>query len=138
MPVDSGVLKSRVSEITFTMNELRRLISKPFAQLNIDEKYSMRYNIIILVESTLSLCMHIAVEAHAKTPEFYREAIKLAAERLNASCVNDLASMVELRNILIHRYWPVNDGRVYEAVKANFRCVEELLNRVRVSFPVEN
>ena len=50
MPIDSDILKARISEIIFTMNESRRLISKPFAQLNIDEKYSMRYNIIILVE----------------------------------------------------------------------------------------
>jgi uncharacterized protein YutE (UPF0331/DUF86 family) len=38
---------------------------------------------------------------------------------------------------LIHRYWLVDDERVYEAVKTNFRCVEELLSRVR-GFQIED
>jgi uncharacterized protein YutE (UPF0331/DUF86 family) len=94
MPIDSDVLKARISEITFVMNELRRLISKPFAQLSVDEKYSIRYNVIVLVESIVSLCMRIATEAYAKTQESYREAVKVVAERLNMSCINDLTSMV--------------------------------------------
>ena len=130
MPVDGDVLKARISEVAFAMNELRRLVSKPFAQLNVDEKYSMRYNIVVLVESIVSLCMHIAVEVYAKTPASYREAIRLVAERLNVSCVNNLTSMVGLRNILIHRYWLVDDERVYETVKTDFKCVEELLSKV--------
>jgi len=137
MPIDSDVLKARISEITFVMNELRRLISKPFAQLSVDEKYSIRYNVIVLVESIVSLCMRIATEAYAKTQESYGEAVKVVAERLNMSCINDLTSMVGLQNILIHRYWLVDDERVYEAVKTNFRCVEELLSRVR-GFQIED
>jgi hypothetical protein len=46
MPIDSGVLKARISEVNFAMNELRRLISKPFARLNVDEKYSIRYSMV--------------------------------------------------------------------------------------------
>jgi len=138
LPVDLAVLKARISEIAFAMNELRRLTSKPFAQLDIDEKYSMRYNVIVLVESIVSLCMHIAAERYAKAPGSYKEAIKLVAERLHLSCVNDLTSMVGLRNILIHRYWSVDDEKVYEAVKADFKCVEELLSKVRELFLVED
>jgi len=43
-----------------------------------------------------------------------------------------------LRNISIHRYWSVDDEKVYEAVKADFRCVEELLSKVRELFLVED
>jgi len=39
---------------------------------------------------------------------------------------------------LIHRYWLVDDGRVYEAVKADFKCVDELLSRVGETFLVED
>ena len=66
MPVDVDVLRARISEINFIMNELQRLTSKPFMQLSVDEKYSMRYNVIVLVESIISLCIHIAVEAYSK------------------------------------------------------------------------
>jgi len=33
--------------------------------------------------------------------------------------------MVGLRNILMHRYWLVDDERIYEAVKDDFKCVRE-------------
>jgi len=54
MPVDVDVLRARISEINFIMNELQRLTSKPFMQ------------------SIVSLCIHIAVEAYSKTPASYR------------------------------------------------------------------
>jgi len=82
MPVDDDVLKTRISEVSFAINELRRLTSKPFTRLNVDGKYSMRYNMVVLAESLVSLCMHIAVEAYAKTPTSYREAVRVVAERL--------------------------------------------------------
>ena len=51
--------------------------------------------------------------------------------------MNELEFLVGLRNILIHRYWTVYDRRVYEAVKANFKCVKEFLNKVKEVFSVE-
>ncbi|MEM2688064.1 MAG: DUF86 domain-containing protein, partial [Thermoproteota archaeon] len=124
MPVDGDVLRSRISDVNSTISELQRLASKPFMQLSIDEKYSIRYNIVVLVESVVSICMHIAVEAYVKTPATYREAVKIVAERLNLSLAGELESLVGLRNLLVHRYWPVEDEKVYEAVKNNFKCVE--------------
>jgi len=96
----------------------------------------MRYNVVVLVESLVSLCMHVAVEAYAMTPASYREAVRVVAERLGVSHVGELESLVGLRNILIHRYWTVEDEKVYETAKANFECVEELVSRVDEAFLV--
>jgi len=134
MLVDSDVLKVRISEVRSAMNELRRLTSKSFMKLDVDEKYSMRYNVIVLVESLVSLCTHIAADAYAESPTSYREAVRVVAERLGVTCVDDLESLVGLRNLLIHRYWTVEDERIYESVKTNFKCVEELLSRVEEAF----
>ncbi|MEM2089443.1 MAG: hypothetical protein QXF52_12400 [Thermoproteota archaeon] len=57
MPVDGDVLRSRISDVNSTISELQRLASKPFMQLSIDEKYSIRYNIVVLVESVVSICI---------------------------------------------------------------------------------
>ena len=137
LPVDKDVLRARVSEVNFAINELLRLTSKPFARLSIDERYAIRYNLIVLVESLVSLCMHIAVEAYGRTPSSYREAVRFVAERLGVSCMDELEALVGLRNILIHRYWTVMDEKVYEAIKSNFRCVYELIAGVRENFSIE-
>ena len=42
LPVDKEVLRARVSEVNFAINELLRLTSKPFARLSIDERYAIR------------------------------------------------------------------------------------------------
>jgi len=138
LPIDEDILRSKISEINFAISELLRLTSKPFVQLSIDEKYSIRYNLIILVESLVSLCMHIAVEAYAKTPLSYREAVKFVTERLSVSCTRDLEALVGLRNILVHRYWTVMDEKVYESIKNDFKCIHELIGKVREVFRLEN
>ena len=84
----------------------------------------------------VSLCMHIAVEAYAKTPLSYREAVKFVAERLGVSCIRDLEALVGLRNILVHRYWTVMDEKVYETVKNDFKCIHELIGKVREVFRI--
>lgn len=134
MPVDDDVLRSRISEVRSAVNELQRLTSKPFAELNVDQRYSMRYNIVVLVESLVSLCVHVATEAYARRPMSYREAVRGVAEKLDLKGVKDLESLVGLRNLLIHRYWTVEDERVYQEAKTNFECVEELLNKVEEVF----
>ena len=77
MPVDADILKTRISDIRSSIRELQRLTSKPFVQLGIDERYSLRYNIIVLVEALVSLCTHIAIEEYMKTPSTYREAVQI-------------------------------------------------------------
>ncbi|RLI04611.1 DUF86 domain-containing protein, partial [Candidatus Bathyarchaeota archaeon] len=116
------------------IGELQRLTSKPYKKLTVDEKYSIRYNVVVLVESLVSMCIHVAVEVYAKKPVSYREAVRVVAERLGLVQVNNLESLVGLRNLLIHRYWTVEDEKVYRDVKTNFKCVEEFLSRVEEVF----
>ncbi len=99
-----------------------------------DEKYAIRYNIIVLVEALVSLCLHIVSEAFGERPTTYREAVRVAAERIGVIRVKDLESLVGLRNLLVHRYWNVEDERVYRSLKADFKSVEELLAKVEEVF----
>lgn len=77
--------------------------------------------------------MHIAVEAYGRTPESYRDAVRIVAERMGVTCLSDLESLIGLRNLLIHRYWVVE---VYKAAKANFRCALELAGKVEGAFEI--
>jgi len=82
MPVDPTVLKHRIKEIRSSISELANLTSKPFKELKINEIYSIRYLIIVIVEALVSLCMYISTEAYDETPESYREAIRIVGSRL--------------------------------------------------------
>jgi uncharacterized protein YutE (UPF0331/DUF86 family) len=39
-----------------------------------------------------------------------------------------------MRKFLANHYWTVDDERLYENVKEDFKCVEELLRRVEEAF----
>lgn len=38
---------------------------------------------------------------------------------------------MRLRNLLVHRYWVIDDKRIYEEVRKNFGKIIELINRVK-------
>ena len=92
-----------------------------------DERYSIRYNIIVLVGALASLCIHIARRQYNYIPKSYTDAVRFVSEKLNVAYVNDLVALVRLRIILIHRYWNVDDHKVYDSVKSDFKCIEKLL-----------
>ena len=128
--MDEDVVRKKIEEVRWAVSELRRLTSKEFEELSVDEKYAIRYNIIVLVESLVSLCVHLASESFGVRPSSYREAVRVVAERVGMRNVSDLELLVGLRNLLVHRYWSVDDGKVYQSLKANFKCVEEFLGKV--------
>ncbi|MEM2153035.1 MAG: HepT-like ribonuclease domain-containing protein [Candidatus Bathyarchaeia archaeon] len=39
--------------------------------------------------------------------------------------------MIRLRNLLVHRYWTIDDERIYASVKSNFESVRNFLKRLR-------
>lgn len=133
MPVDAELVIRRIDEARNCIIELKRLTSIPFSELSIDQVYSMRYNIIVLVESLVSVAVYILVEEYNYKPSYYIEALEQLARRLDLQpyCVEDLKDLVRLRNLLVHRYWVIDDKRIYEDIKEDFRCIEELLSRVR-------
>jgi len=130
VPIDRELVRGRVADIRLALAELRRLSSKSFEELSLDEKYSIRYNLILLVEALTSLCIHILLETRGVAPRTYREAIREAAEILEVKCVRELEGLASLRNLLIHRYWVIDDAEIYRNLKTNFRCVEEFLARL--------
>ena len=46
--VEKDYLRSRIKEIEEGIKEINRIFSKPFENLSLDEKYSVRYQIIII------------------------------------------------------------------------------------------
>lgn len=59
----------------------------------------------------------------------YRECLLEADRRLGAGCADVLNALVGLRNLLVHRYFQVDDRRVYEDVRRDFKCVLEFVER---------
>lgn len=128
--MEIGYLKGRIEEVRRTVGEISRLASKPYAEMGLDEKYSMRYQLVVLVEAMGDIGMHIAIEDLGSEPRSYAECFKLLEAGGLIESAEDLVKMVRLRNLLVHRYWIIDDARVYRAVKEDFEHLLEFVKKV--------
>ena len=138
MPVDVSQLKQRITEVLEAKAELKRLTSKPYAKLNMDEKYAIRYHVIVLAEALGGVCLHVAKEDLGQEPLSFSECFKLLDEEdICRGCAKDLSAIVRLRNLLTHRYWIIDDQQVYNSIKDDFRGVNKFLESVEEKYAVD-
>jgi uncharacterized protein YutE (UPF0331/DUF86 family) len=136
MPISVEQIKQRITEILETIDELKRLTSKSYAELSLNEKYAIRYHIIVLAEALGSLCFQMATEELNRAPESYSQCFKMLEEEGICDCARDLTALVRLRNLLVHRYWVIDDSQVCDAIKSNFKAVEKFLERVKDRYAI--
>jgi len=128
--IDKGYLRSRIGEARESLKEIDRIVKKPYTILTGDERYSLRYQIIVLVEAIGSACLHMAIEGFNYEPESYSDCIKYLGRSEVLTYVEDIIKVVRLRNLLVHRYWIIDDLKVYESAKKNFQKIEDFLRDV--------
>lgn len=137
MPIDTSHLKQRITEVLEAKSELRRLTSKPYTQLNIEEKYAIRYHVIVLAEALGSTCLHIATEDFKLKPQSYAECFKVMEEKsICSNCARDLTAIIRLRNLLTHRYWAIDDKQIYDSIKDDFKGVDRFLRSVKEKYAI--
>jgi uncharacterized protein YutE (UPF0331/DUF86 family) len=136
MPVNTEYLKQRISEILEAKSELMRLTLKPFSKLSLEEKYAIRYQVIVLAEALGSICVHVATEDFKLEPKSYSECFKLLEERRVHECAKDLTKITRLRNLLTHHYWTIDDKQVYESIKDDFGSVDEFTGKVKQRYAI--
>ena len=88
--------------------------------------------LIELVESSASICVHILRKLARLNVEGYPNCflqmgrLGLIPQRLAES----LAAAARLRNLLVHRYWEVDDRRLYDAARSGLRVFLEYASLV--------
>ena len=101
------------------IHELENAIKTPYDELSSMEKFGIRYIVISLVESSSSICMHLLHNLFGIYPKGYPSCFILLAEKgiIPKDLGESLARAARLRNILVHKYWEVDDNKVYLSVK---------------------
>ncbi len=107
--------------------------SKSFETLSRAEKSEIRYYIIVLVEAIVALAYHVARRIYGLEPRTPIQTFAMFAEKgfISFNEAEDLVKLVRLRNLIVHRYWEVNDRVIYEKVKRDFTCVRKFIESVR-------
>jgi uncharacterized protein YutE (UPF0331/DUF86 family) len=131
--VDRDLVEARVREIHDAVRLLEELTARGFEELTLHEKLSMRYLVIQLVEAAVSICVHLLAEGFDERAESYPGCLARLGELgiVPRDLAARLAAAARLRNLLVHRYWAIDDRRVYESVREGLRGFEEFAKLVR-------
>ena len=109
-----------------------KTVERPFEALSEAERYAIRYHLIAIAEALASMALHVCRNLLDQRPETPIHAFRLLAERgvISNEVFVELSKFMRLRNLLVHRYWVVDDEKVYEGIKKDFKCIEEFLENV--------
>ena len=93
---------------------------------------NVKYQFIVAIESCIDICTHIAARSYARAPESYAGCFDLLLERkiLEKELAGKMSDLARFRNILVHRYWEVDNRKVVEKLKNNLSSIEDFLRRV--------
>ncbi len=131
--IDKEYVWKLIKDIEEAMSVILEDTSKPFDSITRAERHEVRYYVIVLVEALVALCYHIARRRFGIKPETPFMTLNVLLEKglLTSEEFNDLVLLVKLRNLLVHGYWVIDDKRIYEAIRNNFRNVRSFLERIK-------
>ncbi len=131
--VNREYVKKLISDIEEAISIVLEDCSKPFEALSRAEKSEVRYYIVVLVEAMIALAYHVARNLYSFEPRTPIQTLRALADKglIDPKDLEDLVKLVRLRNLIVHRYWIVDDRIIYEDVKKHFTCVKRFVERIR-------
>jgi len=106
-------------------NEVKDYLSDPRNAL------SLKYLLIEAVEAMADICQHLLAKAKGMVCEGYVDCLVKAGEAgiITTALAKKLRKLADLRNILIHRYWVIDDEKIYTQTMKNKRNLREFIDQ---------
>ncbi len=132
--INTEKIKTLQKDLLDTVSELKSFIT-PEEKVFLRERkniYSLRYLLIEAVEAMASICNHILTRVTGQVPRGYPDCFeKLSgAKIITKKLAESLKKLASLRNILIHKYWEIDDRKVFKSAKDNLGDFEEYLKQI--------
>lgn len=96
-------------------------------------RFSLRYSIIMIVEAAADAGLLLLEKVYGDSASTYREVfLKLAGRGvISGETLEGMVRLVGPRNLIVHRYWDVDDFRILsEARSSGLRVVERFVEEV--------
>ncbi|MBM4135799.1 MAG: DUF86 domain-containing protein [Nitrospira sp.] len=117
-----------------TVSEIKSITAMEDEVFIKDSKYiySLRYLLIEAVEAMANICNHILARVAGQVPKGYPDCFeKLSDAKIITRELGDkLKKAASLRNIIIHKYWQIDDNKIFQSAKENISDFEEFLRQI--------
>jgi len=123
MTLDADLVRTRCGEIEESVARLERLASLTRSDLlgDQDSLDIAWYRLLVAIEAALALCHHVSARHLRKVPEDYAACFAILQEGglIPPDLSGRLQQMARFRNLLVHIYWKIDYGQVYEILQRN-------------------
>ena len=133
--IDKEYIRNVISEINEGLGEIREAVSVGLEEFmrSRSRRFATRYSIVLIVKAATDLGIAIPKKCFNEEAKSYREVFLKLAEKgiLSYSVAEGMSSLASLRNMIVHRYWSIDDTRIYrEAKSRGIKTVEEFIREV--------
>jgi uncharacterized protein YutE (UPF0331/DUF86 family) len=132
--VNAELIRTKATAIRRNIERITRLASLPDEQFWSDERNieTVKLWLIELVQDAADLCNHLAARLAHQVPLSYPECFEMLGDEgiLEKSLADSLRAMARFRNLLVHRYWDVDDQRVLQIARTQLGDLEQFLEAV--------
>ncbi|MCS7065544.1 MAG: DUF86 domain-containing protein, partial [Fimbriimonadales bacterium] len=132
--IDADVVRAKATAIRRNIARVRALTSQPDEQFWADERNIevIKLWMIQLVQDAADLCNHLAARLLNEAPGSYPECFELLGEAqiTDESLTDNLRRMARFRNLLVHRYWDVDDHQVLQIARTHLVDLERFLQAI--------
>jgi uncharacterized protein YutE (UPF0331/DUF86 family) len=127
MSLNPDLIRARCAEIDSSVSrleEFRRLSREQFLS-NQDTLDVACYRLLIAIEAALALCFHVSAKRLHQVPEEYAGCFRTLEQAglIPADLSVRLQRMTRFRNLLVHVYWKIDYGQVYDIITT---CLNDL------------
>ena len=123
MTLEADLVRARCAEIEESVVRLEQLATLPRDTFLADRDVLdiACYRLLVAIEAALALCYHVSSRRLHKTPEDYAACFAVLQEAglVPSALAGRLQRMARFRNLLIHMYWKLDYGQVYDIIQHN-------------------
>jgi uncharacterized protein YutE (UPF0331/DUF86 family) len=127
--LDHDRIRQKLEDISGAIERLELLRSAGRDRFLSDEDSQdiARSRLLTAIEAALNICYHISAKRLQKIPEDYAECfLHLGRGNLIDSALAErLAAMARFRNRLVHLYWDIDYGAVYDILQGSLEDLEQ-------------
>ena len=135
MEVDIKKIKKRISEVEENLVKIRKYANLSDKEFWGDERniYTIKHLLLEAIEATGSICLHLVVKKLKRGVERFGECFEQLekAKIINSSLYRELKSMIEFRNMLVHRYWEIDDRKVLKYAREDLEDFEKFIKAIK-------
>ncbi len=122
MGLNESLIRSRFEDIQKSLERLEefRALPKEAFLADPDRLDLACYRLIVAIEAAVQICFHVGAQQLHRVPEEYAGCFAMLGEAgiIPADLSERLQQMARFRNVLVHRYWDVDYGRVYDILQS--------------------